>query len=67
MSDEARKGDDEWRQRLTPEQYGVARQKDSERAFTGAYWDRHEAGVNRCMCCDADLGHAFREGGTEGA
>lgn len=67
MSDEARKDDDEWREGLTPEQYAVARQKGSERAFTGAYWDQHEAGVHCCVCCDAHLGHAFREGSTERA
>ena len=47
--------DEEWRQRLTPEQYRVCRQKGTEPAFTGAYWDCHEPGLYRCVCCGAPL------------
>lgn len=49
------KSDDEWRERLTPEQYEITRRKGTERAFTGAYWNCHEEGVYRCVCCGAEL------------
>ena len=47
--------DDELRSRLTPEQYRVARQGGTERAFTGAYWDAKDPGVYRCVACGAEL------------
>jgi peptide-methionine (R)-S-oxide reductase len=49
------KTDEEWRRELTPEQYHVARQKGTEPAFTGKYWDNHEKGLYRCRCCGAEL------------
>lgn len=49
------KPDEEWRQLLTPEQYKVTRHKGTERAFTGEYWDSHDDGVYRCICCGAKL------------
>jgi peptide-methionine (R)-S-oxide reductase len=45
------KSDEEWRDRLTPEQYHVCREKGTEPAFTGKYHDAKEAGLYRCVCC----------------
>ena len=53
--DKVTKTDEEWREELTPEQYHVARQKGTEPAFTGKYWDNHEQGLYRCACCGAEL------------
>jgi peptide-methionine (R)-S-oxide reductase len=49
------KAEDEWRRELTPEQYAVCRQKGTEPAFTGQYWDHHEDGMYRCAACNAPL------------
>ena len=55
MSDKITKSEAEWRQQLTPEQYRVAREKGTERAFTGAYWDNKKAGTYRCVGCGTEL------------
>jgi peptide-methionine (R)-S-oxide reductase len=49
------KCEDEWRKQLSPEQFVVTRQEGTERAFTGAYWDLHERGLFRCICCGTAL------------
>ena len=55
VKDGVSKTDEEWQQQLTPEQFHVCRQKGTETAFTGAYWDCKEKGVYQCVCCGNDL------------
>lgn len=55
MTDKVKKSDRDWREELTPEQYHITRQKGTERAFTGEYWDNKEEGVYRCVCCGEPL------------
>jgi peptide-methionine (R)-S-oxide reductase len=45
------KTDEEWRRQLTPEQYEVTRKAGTERAFTGKYYNLHDKGLYRCICC----------------
>ncbi len=53
--DKVTKSEKEWRDQLSEEQFYVTRKKGTEPAFTGAYWDNHDHGVYRCVCCDAEL------------
>ena len=49
------KSDDQWRSQLTPEQYKIARNKGTERAFCGTLLDNKQQGVYACICCGLPL------------
>ncbi len=55
MARKVERSEQEWRELLTPEQYEVTRRKGTERAFTGALWDCHEAGDYGCVACGEKL------------
>ncbi len=55
MSQKIDKSDAEWRAELTPNQYHITREKGTERAFTGEYWNTKDAGVYRCVACGEPL------------
>jgi len=55
MSDKVIKSDEEWKEVLSPEEYRILREKGTERAFTGKYWDHHELGTYICAACGTEL------------
>ncbi|HNP95994.1 MAG TPA: peptide-methionine (R)-S-oxide reductase MsrB [Cyclobacteriaceae bacterium] len=50
-----KKTEEEWKKELTDEQYYILREKGTERAFTGKYWDNHEKGTYYCAACHQKL------------
>ncbi|MGH1439579.1 MAG: peptide-methionine (R)-S-oxide reductase MsrB [Cellvibrionaceae bacterium] len=55
MSDNEIKDDAYWREKLTPDEYRICREKGTERAFTGEYWDSKADGTYLCKCCGEPL------------
>jgi peptide-methionine (R)-S-oxide reductase len=55
MSDLRNKPESYWKEKLTPEQYHVLRQKGTERAFTGTLYDNHDSGMYECGACGQPL------------
>ena len=55
MTNKVVKTDAEWKEQLTEMQYHVTREKGTERAFSGTYWDSKEPGIYSCICCGQEL------------
>lgn len=55
MSDQTENDDARWRNRLTADEYRICREKGTEPAFSGKYWDNKSRGIYRCKCCDREL------------
>ncbi len=53
--DRVQKSEEEWRKQLTEDQFCITRQHGTERAFANKYWDHHEPGVYKCVCCGQPL------------
>jgi len=55
VAEKVRKSEKDWKEMLDPNQFAVTRCSATEPAFTGKYWDHHEKGTYRCVCCGAPL------------
>ncbi|EIC28676.1 MULTISPECIES: peptide-methionine (R)-S-oxide reductase MsrB [Methylomicrobium] len=55
MNDNSNHSDEQWRDKLTPEQFAICRQKATEAPFTGKYTDCETPGIYRCVCCGNPL------------
>jgi peptide-methionine (R)-S-oxide reductase len=55
MDTKVKKTDEQWRSQLTPGQYEVTRRAGTEAPFTGEYWNCHQDGTYRCVCCGEPL------------
>jgi peptide-methionine (R)-S-oxide reductase len=55
VTDKVEKPDSDWKMELSPQQYHVLREKGTERAFTGEYWNNHDQGTYVCAACAKDL------------
>lgn len=55
MNDKVEKTEKEWMSELSPEEYRVTREKGTERAFSGKYWNTKTPGTYRCVCCGEPL------------
>ena len=55
MAEKVHKTEKEWKEILSPEQFQITRQKGTERAYTGKFWNNHEKGIYRCVACENDL------------
>jgi len=55
MIEKVTKTKDQWREALSPEEFHVLREKGTERAFSGRYWDHHATGIYRCAGCGLEL------------
>lgn len=55
MLNKVKKSEEEWQKELSPDQYRVLREKGTERAFTGKYYDHKAKGVYKCAACGQEL------------